>query len=200
MTAYGAGDWVRSIDARVARLIDFGRAREAYEFLKKTTKLVAEEVARRSVHFDDLMKQVEAAQREEADKSGLTAVLEEGKALGARRDDLVQEVEKLRQGIQEYQKQLADLDRTPDEYYDEAIKKFQRFLGEAKLALLQRHARETPDRQDDAIVSELSGVDRQIEELRPNAAEQAEHRKDADRVREGLDLVARRYRQENFDS
>ena len=79
----------RSIDAWVARLIDFGNARQGYEFLKKTPKLVADEVIRRRELFTKLMQQVEALEHAEADKIGLISVLKDGEALGARRDALV---------------------------------------------------------------------------------------------------------------
>ncbi len=92
---YKAKGWVRSIDRWVADLIDFPHARNGYEFLKKTPELVAAEVNRRREQFEELKGQADAIEKAEADRIGLTAVLEEGAALGLERDHLVQELEEL---------------------------------------------------------------------------------------------------------
>ena len=109
---YGTPDYhskglVLNLDRWVARLIDYPNARNGYEFLKKTPELVASEVSRRRDQFTELMQQVEAIEKEEADKVGLTAVLAEGDALGTERDRLVQELERLQKQAQDLQAELA---------------------------------------------------------------------------------------------
>jgi hypothetical protein len=199
-TEYQASGLTRGIDSWVARLIDFGNARIGYDYLRKTPKLVAEEVARRREQFNQLMQQVEAIQHAQADKAGLTAVLEEGEALGDKRDLLVQEIKRLREKAQSLQQALAGLARSQNEFYTEAIGRFSDFLGATKLTILQKRASETPEAVDDALVSELAGLNQQNEDLTRHLDELAESRAVAERAQEGLDLVAQRYRQANFDS
>ncbi len=197
---YKAASWVEEIDGWVAKLIDFGNAKIGYEYLEKTPLMVAEEVARRREQFNQLMQQVEAIQHAEAKKAGLSSVLEEGNALGDKRDLLVQEIERLRQTSQSLQQELAKLAQTQNEFYTEALARFESFLGETKLAVLSQRARETPGAEDDAIVRELAEFNRKNDELTRQMDDLSRSRREADRLQEGLDLVAQRYRQANFDS
>jgi chromosome segregation ATPase len=197
---YQAKGLTLELDRWVAGLIRFGEARAGYEFLKSTPALVAAEVDRRRARFNELMQQVEAVQREEADKAGLTAVLKEGEELGRRRDELVAQAEQLRLTSQALQKDLDDLDRRQNSFYAEAIERFRAFLGETKLALIEQHARRTPEPEDDAIVAQIGTLNDQIAELKSRLADLAERRRDSERVRDGLERVVQRYRQANFDS
>jgi hypothetical protein len=146
------------------------------------------------------MQQVEAIQKAEADKAGLTAVLEQGEQLGDERDKLVSELEQIRQKAQEFRNELAELGRLQNAFYNEAIERFRSFLGDAKLALIGQRARQTPETADDAIVAELADLDRQMNDLKPRADDLASRREAADSMREGFDQVVRRFRQNNFDS
>ena len=198
--AYQSKGWVLSIDRWVADLIDYPHARNGYEFLKNTPELVAAEVSRRRDDFTGLMQQVEAIQEAEADRVGLTAVLAEGDALGTERDRLVHEVGRLQEEAQGLQRGLAGLDQAQNEFYKQAIERFRAFLGEAKVAMLENRARQTPEPDDDAIVAELARIDGQVDDLTPRLASLADRRKAADRVQEGLDRVLRQYRMANYDS
>jgi hypothetical protein len=198
--AYKAGDWTRAIDGWIARLIGYVNARSGYEFLKKTPELVAAEVAKRRDQFNQLMRQVEALQHDEADKIGLTAVLREGEALGVKRDGLVNDVERFKREAEEHRKELAGLERSENQFYSEAIERFRKFLGETKVAVLQQRALQTPEPDDDAIVADLARLDQQIAESTPRRAEISDKKKALDRRQEGIDLIVRRYRKANFDS
>jgi hypothetical protein len=197
---YKPSGWVRSLDRWVAGLIDYPAALNGYEFLRKTPELVAAEVSRRRDRFRELMEQVEAIEKAEADRVGLTAVLAEGDALGLERDRLVGEVGRLQRDAQEIQQGLAELEQAQDQFYRQAIERFRSFLGETQVTLLQKRARQTPEPEDDAIVAELAQLDDQIDEIGPNLADLAGRRKAADRARDGLERVIRQYRQANYDS
>jgi hypothetical protein len=197
---YKAKGWVRSIDRWVSGLIDYPNARNGYEFLKKTPELVAAEVARRREQFEELKAQVDAIEKAEADKIGLTAVLEEGAEIGLERDRLVGELEGLQKRARDVQKAIAEVDQAQNRFYDQAIERFRAFLGETRLAVLQNRARQTPETEDDAIVAELAQLDEQIDAIGPRRANLAERRKVADRVKDALDDVVRKYRLAEYDS
>lgn len=198
--AYTSKGLIRALDRWVAKLIGYEAARVGYEFLKRTTDLVAAEVERRREPFQALMGQVQASQREAADKAGLTAVLNEGTELGARRDALVGALDLLKSQSQELQKLLADLDRGQNAFYAEAVERFRAFLGETRLALLERRARQTPEPDDDAIVAELAELDRRMDDVKPQRLALTGRRQTADHRRDALDQVVRQFRQANFDS
>jgi hypothetical protein len=146
------------------------------------------------------MQQVEAIQHEEAEKAGLLAVLAEGDALGDRRDALVKEIEELRQKAEGLETERDGLERQQNAFYGEALERFGKFLGEARVALLEQRARRSPDPEDDAIVAQVAALDGQLDELKSRLADLADRRRAAERAREGLDQVVRSYRRSNFDS
>ena len=195
-----ATGWVKSMDRMVADLIDFPAAKNGYEFLEKAHELVSAEVARRREPFEELMRQVEAIEKAEADQVGLTAVLAEGDALGTERDGLVKEADRLLREDRKLQQRLAELDRAQDEFYRQAIDRFRSFLGETKLAVLQRKASQTPEPVDDEIVADIAKLDEQIDPIKPELAELTARRELSERVQKGLDLVTGKYRQSNYDS
>ncbi|MFO0951154.1 MAG: hypothetical protein U0835_08380 [Isosphaeraceae bacterium] len=197
---YQSTGLIRSLDRWVAKLIDYEDARNGYEFLIKAPELVSAEVSRRRDLFNDLMKQVEAIQKEEADRAGLTTVLQEGDALGTTRDRLVTEGEAIRQRAQGLRDELATLDRTENAFYTEAIERFRSFLGETKLALLERKARETPEQADDQLVAELVELDQRMTDLQGHSQDLAARREAVEQTRQGIDQVVRRFRQSNYDS
>lgn len=202
---YGTSDYrgkglIRSLDKWVARLIDFPKARNGYEFLRNTPKLMVEEVARRKADFKGLMERIEAIEYQHTDAVGLTPVLESGRKLGANRDEIVSTLEKTRREQQAVEVELRELDQSQGRFHTEAIKKFEKFLSQTETGVLQNRAQRTPDPRDDEIVSRIAELTRQIERLKPEIAEAQRDRKRADEIAGGMDLVVNRFRQNNFDS
>ena len=202
---YGTSEYkgtgiTKSLDKWVAKLIDFPKARNGYEFLRTTPKLMAEEVARRQAEFKSLMEQIEAIEYRHTDAVGLTAVLEEGRKLGAKRDEIVATLEKTRTEQQAVDLELQQLDQTQGKFYEEAIRKFEQFLTQTETGVLQTRAQRTPDPRDDEIVARIADLTAQIERLKPQIARAVLERKKADELAGGMDLVVNRFRQNNFDS
>jgi hypothetical protein len=197
---YHAGRFVTFVDSWVARLINYRNARISYSFLKKMPAAVADEVARRRQQFDELMKQVDALQHAEADRVGLTKVLEEGTALGAERERLVAAFEQGEQQAQSYRQELAKLEQIEGQFYQEAIERFSKFLGETSDEVLRQRARATPEPEDDALVNELSNLHGQITTLESQSKAVTQRRQLVANAQASLDSLVRRYRQANFDS
>ena len=197
---YKATGMTRSLDKWVAKLIDFPKARNGYEFLRNTPKLVAEEVARRQADFKALMEKIETIEYRHSDEVGLTAVLEEGRKVGARRDEIVATLEKTRREQEAVDLELQQLDQNQGRFYDEAIRKFEQFLSQTETGVLQSRAHRTPDPRDDEIVARIADLTAQIEQLKPQLAQANLDRKRADELAGGMDLVVNRFRQNNFDS
>lgn len=199
-SAYRGKGFVRSLDRWVARIIDFPKARNGYEFLRNTPKLMAEEVERRKAEFKGLMEEIEDIEYQITDSVGLTAVLEAGRKLGAKREEIVATLEKTRKELQAVDAELEELDQTQGHFYEEAIKKFEKFLSQTETGVLQNRARRTPDPRDDEIVSRVTELTAQIERLRPQIVDAQRIRKLAEDLAGGMDLVVNRFRQNNFDS
>src|SRR5262249_12153575 len=87
-----------------------------------------------------------------------------------------------------------------NQFYQEAIARFSKFLGETSETVLMQRARATPEPQDDAMVNELSTLHAQITGLESQAKDSSQRRQLTANSQSGLDALVRRYRQANFDS
>ena len=161
---------------------------------------MADEVARRQAEFKTLMEKIESIEYRHTDEVGLTAVLEEGRKVGAKRDEVVATLEKTRREQESVDLELQQLDLKQGKFYEEAIEKFQRFLNQTETGVLQTRAQRTPDPGDDHIVAQIAELTRQIDSLKPQIAQAAFERKHADDLAGGMDLIVNRFRQNNFDS
>lgn len=197
---YHSKGLILELDRWVAGLIRFNEARAGYEFLKTTPALVGEEVERRRAQFNELMQQVEAIKHGEADKVGLTAAIRDLNQLGTQRTDLSTRLDHLRQAVVKLKDELDGLDKHENAFYTEALGRFGDFLGNTQLALLEARARRSPEHEDDAIVAQLSALDRQLDSLKQERDEVAAHLVRGERLREGLDHVVRLYKQASYDS
>lgn len=191
---------IARLDRWVANLIGYARARVGYEFLITTPALVAAEVARRRDQFNELMTQVEALQQAEAEKVGLTDVLKEGDQLGDERDRFVGQLGDNHAKREQIQNELNDIAQARDAYYEEALKRFQSFLSQTEVAVLDRRARQTPEFDDDSIVGQIAQLNRQIAQFQATQTQLAQARATSMRAAKALDDVVRRYQHSNFDS
>lgn len=190
----------RRLDRWVGRLIDFYPARKSYEFLRRTPELMRDEVERYRSQFNELMSQAEELETFAVDQVGLSQVLQEGDQLGEERDRLVAKVDGQKERCRQVEEELLKLQQSQGQFYEQALGRFRTFLSEAETALLDDHARKTPQLTDDEIVGRLFLLTQQIDELEPDLQELSTRYADLEQQSGGLDFVVRRYRQSNFDS
>lgn len=197
---YKGQGWTRRIDRWVAGLIDYPTARRGYDFLTTTPDLIAEEVGRRRDRFNELMEEVEAIEDRVSDEIGLTAVMRAGQELGAERDNLVQSIAEEQDRLLAKQEEMLRLQGTDNEFYMQAVKRLQQFLGTMHGSRLQSVSAATPDRRDDAIVSELAWLSEQLRDAEGRGDSMARERKAWDDKLSGLQGVLQLFRAEEFDS
>jgi chromosome segregation ATPase len=190
----------RRIDGWVAKMIDFAAARRGYDFLRVTPELMAQEVTRRREAFNDLMQQVEAIEDRVSDEVGLTDVLREGQVLGAERDGAVAAVGKAENELLSRQKELAALSRPENEFHTQALARMQSFLASLSPADLANKSARTPERDDDAIVAEVTYLSEQLTDADRQQSQLAGERRSWEERLGGLQSVVQRFRQAEFDS
>ncbi|MEZ6052837.1 MAG: hypothetical protein R3C02_15865 [Planctomycetaceae bacterium] len=198
--AYASRGLTRRLDRWVGRMIEFQQSRKSYEFLKSTPGLMQAEVERRHAEFDEQMNAIEAFERREADSSGLTVVLDEGEQLGWQRDGLVKRVDEQKQRCQEVEQELIKLQQSQGQFYEEALTRFRTFLSQTETAVLEHHARKTPEPTDDELVSRVKWLSTEIDRLQPQVVAISSTYRNLEEQASGLDFVLRRYQQSNFDS
>ena len=197
---YQAKGWTKAIDDWVAKLIDFNTARRGYDFLRVTPELMEAEVKRRRDAFNGLMAQVEAIEDKVGDEVGLTAVMREGQELGSQRDTLVAGVAASQDELRRQQQELLRLSGTQNEFYEQAVARMKNFLAGVPPQELLEHSRETPQREDDAIVAEVSYLGKQLEDAKRQGAAMVHDRQAWDERLGGLQQVLQQFRRAEFDS
>lgn len=190
----------RRLDRWVGRLVDYYPARKSYEFLKRTPQLMREEVDHRREEFNALMSQVEDLEHFAANEAGLTQVMQEGEELGAERDALVAKVDGQKELCRQVEEELLKLQQSQGQFYEQALTRFRTFLSETETAVLEQHARQTPEPVDDEIVGRIAWLTGGIDELEPSVAALSKDYSALEQQSAGLDFVVRHYQQANFDS
>jgi chromosome segregation ATPase len=190
----------RRLDAWVASLIDYGRARRSYEFLLVMPRLMAEEVQRRRQECEELVTRLETLREAVAESIGWNAVVRDGERLGQQRQRAATDLDRLAEELDPLQEELAKIEQSQDRFYDEALGRFTAFLESTSTVVLQQQASRTPEPQDDEIVAEIQWLNEQAETFRSRIGELNEQGRQLDRRIRGLDYLLRRCRQSDIDS
>jgi len=199
-SAYRSKGLTKRMDRWVAKLIDYPRARNGYEFLRVTPELMANEVERRRDQFNALMEQVEAIEDRVSEEIGLTAVMREGQALGGQRDQIVGQIAASQDGVVACEEELLRLERPENEFYAQAVARMQDYLANLRQTQLEFKSRGTPEHQDDAIVAEVAWLNDQLQQTDRQLADLNAQRQLRERQLAGLQQVLQRFRQANFDA
>ena len=202
---YGTPDYrsrglIRSLDRWVAGLVDYAQARHGYDFLCRAPEVLANELQARQQEFDALVVKMQAIENELAQTTGLAKVREQGTECGRQRDALVAETKTRQDALHAIQAELQQLSSGQNKFYQAALERMQRFLGQAKTSVLEAHARQTPEPEDDRIVALIASSTSETEPLRTKLeALTSEQRTAAARVRD-LQALIGRYQKANYDS
>ncbi|MBL8828362.1 MAG: hypothetical protein JNM18_15380 [Planctomycetaceae bacterium] len=197
---YASSGIIRWLDGWVARLIDYPQARRGYEFLRRTPEVLQAELAKRQQDFHALMRQIEAIELEVATAAGLTAVRTEGEERGRQREQIVAQIASHTAELAKLAAERQQLASAQNEFYQQALVRFQRFLGETRATVLATRAQQTPEPKDDQLVAALVTINTDIDDTRRQIESLAVARQTLSTQVAGLDTLVTRFRQQNFDS
>ncbi len=197
---YRARGIIRRLDRWVARLVNFNKNRQSYNFLRATPELMSAEVERRRERFNTLMRAIEAIEDAIADEVGLTAILRQGNEVGDRRGATLKTISEVESDRTRIENELSSLEEQENEYYVAGVNRLTEFLGSMEESALAVRTRATPQQKDDAIFREIQSCNQQLRDARQQSREDREtldlwHEKIS-----GLDDVARQFRSAEFDS
>ncbi len=197
---YGKRGFTRRMDRALARFIGFGKAKQGYEFLRKTPDQMRRIIAEDRDDLDTVMDELVRRRDIVAQEFGLPASVREVESLDKQREVQLQKIGSLDSKIRSSCDELAELESTQGPYYREAIRAFRELLEKHDLHELQRRADATAELTDDQIVARLAGVDIEIEHLDDQTKDQM---KRIDQMRESISELGRlvqRFRAAQFDS
>ena len=87
-----------------------------------------------------------------------------------------------------------------NEFYEQALARMQNFLANLPPSRLADESRTTPEREDDAIVAEVTYLSDQLAEVDQRSSQLARQQEAWDQRLGGLQSVVQRFRQAEFDS
>ncbi len=197
---YTKKGFTRRADRWLAEFIDYRRAKAGYDFITTTPELVAAEVALRRTLFEELMTKVEAIESRVAKEVGLTAVITQGEAIGAKRDAQVEVIGENTQENEARNTELVELMEARGAFYREAIDRLRAFIERTERPTLSRQAAATPDSADDVLVRELTKLETETTRLKPRLRDlRSEVSRHEQQVHE-LETLVQDFRRANFDS
>lgn len=197
---YNRGGLTKRLDGWVAKLIDYNRASQGYQFLRVTPELMAAEVERRRAEFTQLMEEIEAIEDQYSDRIGLTDVLAQGAAVGKSRDELLTKIEFEQDRRDRIEAELQALQSSQNEFYGQAIERMQMFLGNMEESALEAKTRQTAEPTDDEIFAEIRWLNQQLDEARANGQQLYQERTAWEEKLGGLDYIIRRFHLSEYDS
>mgnify|MGYP002623509076 CR=1 FL=1 len=190
----------RRLDRWVAGLIDYGRARQSYEFLRVTPELLAAEVERRQDEFDDHRTRMRELESQIAQELGLAQLVQQCSALQSQQQQAEEELLAVTSRTETLEHERRELDTVQGEFYDQAIERFRQFLTETETAVLEARARRTDSPTDDEIVAEIKWLDEQTSEIQNNIHQLHEQLAENEEHVNGLNYVITRCRQSDISS
>lgn len=197
---YRGSGLTKRLDGWVAKVVNYDKNRQSYDFLRVTPELMAAEVERRQGSFNSLMQRLEGIEDRISDEIGLTEVMTQGNAVGKRREGLLDEMKQLEEARARTEQEMARLETTENEYYTAGVERLKDFLSALEESALERRTRATPETADDAIFREVQDCNRRLREARDQSRDDRRLVEVWKEKISGLDQVVRRFRSSQFES
>lgn len=190
----------RRLDRRLARYIDYQRARQGYEFLSQTPDQMRKIIAEDRQSLDTVMNELENRRDQAAAQHRLPGLIQQANQLAEKRRQHLSAVDALLEATSQKSVERTDVTDVRGRYYREAIDLFRRWLHDRDVSELRRRAEQTEDVTDDQIVARLMGVDVAIDKLEETAQRQRARLDEIQSFLDGLGRVIQRFRAAQFDS
>lgn len=197
---YPSRGFVRRMDRRLARFINYDDASASYRFLKATPELVSLEAERRGKIAAELSEQVDQVESAVEQELGAPELQELGSQLGEQRLQQVATADALQQRITDAYAALRDEVGGRGRFHAQALEKLTGYLTEAESITLERRARETVEQTDDRLVAELRHYAEELMQVAARAPALDSTAKDLDTIADGYDDLVRNFVRSEFDS
>ncbi len=198
--AYNKRGITRRIDRWLARYVDFQKARQGYDFLRKTPEQMRQIIAEDREALDAVMTVIERRRDNLAEELGLNEVIVRAEELTRSREEQLKSLDAVLADEKDQQTELSELDNPRGTYYREAIGVFRDALDHISSRELKQRAKRTPEIVDDQIVARLMGVESDMDRVDDAARRR---RAEIDRTQgylEDLGRLVQRFRAAQFDS
>tara|TARA_R110002049_G_scaffold4601_5_gene32437 strand:- start:623968 stop:625449 length:1482 start_codon:yes stop_codon:yes gene_type:complete len=197
---YTKRGFTRRMDRWLAKYIDYRKARESYEFLRKTPEQMRTIIAEDRTALDTVMDELERKRDTIAEQLGLPEKVKISTELLEQRDEMLVKLDELGKETQHVEHELSELEQTRGPYYREAIQLFREMLDRVDSRDLEQRARATREMTDDQIVARLQGVEAEIDQLDDAAQHRRSQIDQMQRMLDALGRLIQRFRTAGYDS
>lgn len=197
---YKRRGFTRRMDRWVAKLVDYNKSKQGYDFLRKTPEQMREIMAEDRKALDLVMQELERQRDQVSDELGLTTQIQKAEAIRAERESRLAEINDLTAQCNQAQAELTRVSDPQGPYYDEAIGVFRDLLKQVDSDELSRYAKSTIELADDRIVSQLQQIDQQIGSLDESEIKRQREIAKTQSFLEDLGRLIQRFRAAEFDS
>jgi hypothetical protein len=195
-SAYRGSGLFRWLDAKVARLIGFERARVNYAMLLELPRRLAEHAARQRALAEEAAARLSAMEDEAMAAAGIdTAGLAEKRQ---RLEGLEDEIEASGAAAKEALAEQAAHARGEDDAGREALTILERALKGEDLIRLRKAAARTPMADDDAVVAQLEAIEAETAKTEALLQQRREIQEAHRRRLDDLDGVRKEYRRRGY--
>lgn len=198
--AYKHRGLTKRMDRWLAKKIDFLKAKQSYEFLRKTPEQMRKIIAEDREALDTVMDELERRRDEVAEEVGLPARIAAAQELEETRAHHLSGLDNLLAETEQTQDELLEVGDSRGQYYREAISVFREMLDGSDSRDLQRKAERTIEITDDQIVARLMGVEAEMGQLDDAARKRRRELDQMNDLLEELGRLVQRFRAAQFDS
>ncbi len=196
---YRANPLARMLDAWVAGLCDYQKARPNYWLLLEIPKRLNTHAERRRAEADREVDALRALEESQAQDAGVHAAKSSLDGLEKRQDAIDADIAGAEAALLDLRVEQSRFSTGDDDYSAACLKVFVDTLRRREVAELTRLARATMTVEDDSIVNELALLRREEDELQNEFERNREvHREHLRRVQE-LEQVRQRFKQNRYD-
>ncbi|MEO1525244.1 MAG: hypothetical protein AAFX06_07390, partial [Planctomycetota bacterium] len=190
----------RRMDRWVARLIDYRKSKQSYDFLRDTPDRMRKIIADDRDALYTVMDELESRRDAIANEVGLTAAIKDCEDRVEQRDALLSELHVAQENVASLEAEMTDLEDPHGKYYQEAIETFRDMLAGFRTKELERRAEKTRSLSDDQIVARIVGVDESLEDLKSDTRRHHDDLLERQDAINALGQMIQRFRAAKFDS
>lgn len=197
--AYTHRGFTRRMDRMVAKMTNYTQSSRDYEFLKNMPETMREIIAQDRAALDTVLDELTRIRDEVANAHGLPQKINELTELRQKRQSQISELDITTARCEATMAQLNELESPRCSYYGEAVDLFRGMLERLDVEDLRRHARRTPEINDDQIVATLRGVEMKMDQSELISAERSDDLEMGQAVHSAIGRLTQRFRASGFD-
>lgn len=197
---YSASFMTKPLDGWVARLIDYPKLAEAFEFLQTAPVRMRQEVQKRRSEFERALEKIQAMESQAALRTGLNQANQKSRSAAQRRQEVNDSLMETQRRLSDCHSKLQQLEGFDGPAFAGATAEFGRWLSSLRTAALAEIAERTPEEEDDRLIAEIQWCDERLSEAESELQRFDQQQLAAQDQLAGLQWIMGQFRARRYDS